>query len=162
MSEQDVISEQEVEDAKGFVLFLLFCFVFSTVCLAVRWNEKVFGFFWDEPPFFLFRGQKNKVCFLECLLLQIAYRSKTSGETCHSFPVKCVLWFSFLCENEQRSKDAKDFVSLSCFVFLSREMKTCMPEVFFGMGLFSFSVSWSKSKVSFKFSVNSKFIFLKI
>ena len=146
------------------VLFCFSCFVLSSVLFVLLSGEMKRCLVSFETSLFSFSvpWSKDMACFLECLLLQIAYRSKTSGETCHSFPVKCVLWFSFLCENEQRSKDAKDFVSLSCFVFLSREMKTCMPEVFFGMGLFSFSVSWSKSKVSFKFSVNSKFIFLKI
>ena len=146
------------------VLFCFSCFVLSSVLFVLLSGEMKRCLVSFETSLFSFSvpWSKDRACFLECLLLQIAYRSKTSGETCHSFPVKCVLWFSFLCENEQRSKDAKDFVSLSCFVFLSREMKTCMPEVFFGMGLFSFSVSWSKSKVSFKFSVNSKFIFLKI
>ena len=108
-----------LEDATGFVLFFLFCYVFSTVCLAVRWNEKVFGFFWDEPPFFLFRGQKNKACFLECLLLQIAYGSKPSGETCHSFLVKLVCSmasFSLWKWTKVYKTRPKDFVSLSCFV----------------------------------------------
>ena len=134
-----------LEDATGFVLFFLFCYVFSTVCLAVRWNEKVFGFFWDEPPFFLFRGQKNKACFLECLLLQIAlYGSIPSGETCHSFLVKYVVWLPFLCENEQRSTR---HVRRILFLFLVLSVVTWNEKVY-TRGIF-----WDGSFFFFCFTV---------
>ena len=98
------------------VLFCFSCFVLSSVLFVLLSGEMKRCLVSFETSLFSFSvpWSKDRACFLECLLLQIAYRSKTSGETCHSFPVKCVLWFSFLCENEQRSRRCKGF----CFSFL--------------------------------------------
>ena len=74
--------------------------------------------------------------------------------------------FLFFVKMNKGVEDAKDFVSLSCFVLLSGEMKRCITEVSFEMGLFSFPVfCFHGQRIRFVSSfpcMHSNFITLKI